>query len=994
MRKSILVILLLFSLFYFNFDSNQEWYNFVVNEQLWDNREIEEEHILFFDSDDDYLAAIRFNPLVKYPYLRALKFEGLPNINARSFAANLFERSFRLHDIDLDATIFANNQTDKLNMGALDTQNFTGKGIKIGVIDTGVDFSHPLLSHLNYTRKDFNEGNSISYGHGTEVVSCIAGFDMNNKDRYGVAISAHIVSATMGTLGNNQITGDWLGAFDFMIESNVTVINTSFSGEPEYWDPIIRRLHYLNITLVGSVGNDGQAGEGNDRFTAEGPGSHELAFGIGGIDTDYSLSDFTSEGPTHSQITKPDFVEQASVLAAISSSNIGVRSGTSFASPLFAGAIAVLISGLNYYDIPYTPDGLKSQLMDHAELPVGLIDEYSVGHGLANFSATFLDIVNNGFDSIQVTPSNVPYDFQVQHNRGCDQDIYARLFTSMQPEMIKINVTGNISIVLEQTGNITRQNQRLPLVISSTNSTLFGIYNGSLKFYSDDSNKTAELSIKVNVVRDCLGSILFDLKYTDFDWKRLDPVINKWVIADRMFGFKTGSALKFLWENGFVIKENFDHLSTSSLVGIDILWLPDLLPVTIWDEGVDMWNATIESVINDFVAGGGSVFIDFMGYYTIGNDYSEFSTDIYAIDSLLANWNIKPNEIAYDENNYISGTINTMIVLNNSIIGKNVDQVTYKGNYLQMIDENDLWSDVLVRNDYQIGVMSYDMPSAGRVIVSSSNYWMDNCAIDSSACITPPYDNEAKNRIFLNNTFQWLASENRLSIGNISSSFGLLKGEIISDGDPEMYLSLGPFTIGYQMDFVNIGTDTYSFNHSISKDDEYSAHIYSDDEYIFRNIRSDYLSPEIDIQFDPLLEIYGPTEFVFLVTERFLDQVSVKVDGNEISTSITKLTDRLHQVSVIIDESDDFLLDIVVTDGFSHSSSISHLINVKESSLFTTDNTITDIGTSSTSVGSTFSGSFGPSTGVISEDISIFHYYVFSIFVIFIIVRRSKLKTC
>lgn len=204
-----------------------------------------------------------------------------------------------------------------------------------------------------------------------------------------------------------------------------------------------------------------------------------------------------------------------------------------------------------------------------------------------------------------------------------------------------------------------------------------------------------------------------------------------------------------------------------------------------------------------------------------------------------------------------------------------------------------------------------------------------------------------------------------------------------------MHLSLGPFSIGYNMDFVNIGPNTYSFNHSISRDDEYSAVIYSDEKYIFRNIKADYLAPEIDIQFDPSLEVYGPTKFEFFVTERFLDRVSVKVDGNEISNSITNLTERFHQVSVIIIQNDDFLLDIAATDEFGHSSSSSHLIKVKDSSLIDTDSSITDIRTSTTG-DHTSSNSFSPSTGVISEDISINGYNGFSIFVVFILIRRSK----
>ncbi|MHA2252797.1 MAG: S8 family peptidase, partial [Candidatus Kariarchaeaceae archaeon] len=605
--------------------------------------------VSFYANQEEYERAIQHLQqwkIERYPNLLAIKLTPKEQLTQEDQqylyniqSTRVYDQSFQLHSLPKEGEITVNSilsQVDQLQLNALDQDNFHGAGVRIGIIDTGVDFSVPILSHLNYTQRDFNlEHPPATDWHGTQVASALAGWDPSTNTRYGAATESYIVSAGMGGIGNS-IDGDFLGAFEYLIEEEVDIINTSFSGEPEIWSKIVERLFELNITLVGSMGNSGTEGEGNNPFSGQGPGTHRYAIAVGGITETMDLFDQTSEGPTHNQISKPDFVAQGKDVhvAKYGSTSIITNSGTSFASPLFAGGLASLISALKHHNIDYSPGSLKSQLIDHAQKPPTLTHEYTIGNGMANFSATYEDYVSNGSSSINITPNSaIPYGFQAEHLRGAKQPLKAWMMTAVDPSSLQMEFEGNISILLRKNGDITRQQQFIPVQIESDKTIPFGNYSGKITLYSLQTLRNDSLQVQISIKRDLVANVLFDLKYTDMDLNTLiEGTVNDYAIMNRMFGERTGSAIKFLWQQGYYIQESNEHLSSKILENVDILWLDDLLPVTVWDVpfvGYDpgVWNTTIQDTIVNFVKSGGSVFADFRGYVKNGDQYSYLSND-------------------------------------------------------------------------------------------------------------------------------------------------------------------------------------------------------------------------------------------------------------------------------------------------------------------------------------------------------------------------------
>ena len=203
------------------------------------------------------------------------------------------------------------------------SKRFTGKGVTIAVIDTGV-FPHPDVSPKLLGQVDFVAGRPIPYddnGHGTHVAGDAAGSGMIDERFAGPAKDAQIFS--MKVLGENGSgrTSDIVKALQFAVENkdalNIRVINMSLghTATKDYEnDPVniaVKAAKEAGIVVLAAAGN-----EGPDRKTIAAPGDSPDAITVGAADdnntpkdpTDDKMAEFSSRGPTPGGLTKPDLV--------------------------------------------------------------------------------------------------------------------------------------------------------------------------------------------------------------------------------------------------------------------------------------------------------------------------------------------------------------------------------------------------------------------------------------------------------------------------------------------------------------------------------------------------------------------------------------------------------------------------------------------------------------------------------------------------------------
>ncbi|MEV8437338.1 S8 family serine peptidase [Actinosynnema sp. NPDC051121] len=246
---------------------------------------------------------------------------------------------------------------------------YTGVGVKVGVVDTGVDGGHPDLVGREIAERNFtgDPDSTDTIGHGTHVASTIASTGTPYR---GVAPGAQLLDAKVcGQEGCPESA--ILEGLRWTAEQGADVVNVSLGGtdgpEIDLLEEAVNTLSAAHGTLfVVAAGNSGAA------ETVGSPGSAEAALTVGAVDRDDEIADFSSRGPrvgdggVKPEITAPG----VGIVAAKSRSLPGAGpadhvaySGTSMATPHVVGAAALLAQ--QHPD--WSGDRLKAALMAAAK---------------------------------------------------------------------------------------------------------------------------------------------------------------------------------------------------------------------------------------------------------------------------------------------------------------------------------------------------------------------------------------------------------------------------------------------------------------------------------------------------------------------------------------------------------------------------------------------------------------------------------------------------
>ncbi|XUL94290.1 S8 family peptidase [Streptomyces galilaeus] len=234
---------------------------------------------------------------------------------------------------------------------------YTGKGVKIAVLDTGVDADHPDLKTQVIESKNFSTAADADdhFGHGTHVASIAAGTGAKSGGKYkGVAPGAKILNGkVLDDTGSGDDSGI-LAGMEWAAQQGADIVNLSLGGQdtPEI-DPLEAEVNKLStekgILFAIAAGNEGPQSIGS-------PGSADAAITVGAVDGNDKLAEFSSTGPRAGDgAIKPDVtapgvdITAAAAPGSLIDKEVGENppgyltiSGTSMATPHVAGAAAIL----------------------------------------------------------------------------------------------------------------------------------------------------------------------------------------------------------------------------------------------------------------------------------------------------------------------------------------------------------------------------------------------------------------------------------------------------------------------------------------------------------------------------------------------------------------------------------------------------------------------------------------------------------------------------
>ena len=188
-------------------------------------------------------------------------------------------------------------------------KGITGKGVRVAVFDTGLAEGHPFFKNVS-ERINFTDEPSADdgQGHGTFVAGVIA----SDKECLGLAPEAELLIFKVFTSQQVSFTSWFLDAFNYALQSGVSILNLSIGG-PDYMDkPFVDKVQEISangIIVISAIGNDGPL-----FGTLNNPADQPDVIGVGGLDTSEQVASFSSRGSTAWEMSygygrvKPDFV--------------------------------------------------------------------------------------------------------------------------------------------------------------------------------------------------------------------------------------------------------------------------------------------------------------------------------------------------------------------------------------------------------------------------------------------------------------------------------------------------------------------------------------------------------------------------------------------------------------------------------------------------------------------------------------------------------------
>ncbi|MGG0419796.1 S8 family peptidase [Priestia aryabhattai] len=328
------------------------------------------EYLVTFDKQTDLklIKQLKIKVIKKYKYFPII----LASLNEKQYKQ--LKLSSEIRAIEPNKTLHSNSIDNEKNETKNINQNFQttyrGKGVKIAILDSGIDINHSDLNIKDTISFIPNSSSSTDEtGHGTHVAGIIGAQD-NKIGITGISPDADLYGLKVLNNSNIGKNSSLLSAIEWSIDSDVDIIHMSFSSKKfsEAVSTAIKTAYKKNIVMVASAGNEGLYLKESITY----PGAYDEVIAVGSVDSKNKRSMFSSVGK---QLEIMALGEK--VYSTEPNNKYGERDGTSMAAPYVTGVCALLKE--KYNDI--SNKEIRNQLRKTA-IPLG--DKFLYGNGLIN----------------------------------------------------------------------------------------------------------------------------------------------------------------------------------------------------------------------------------------------------------------------------------------------------------------------------------------------------------------------------------------------------------------------------------------------------------------------------------------------------------------------------------------------------------------------------------------------------------------------------------
>lgn len=357
----------------------------------------------------------------------------------------------------------ATNQTEMINVDYLHENDYIGQDIIVAFMDNGYPgvLTNPAYATLR------NEGRLLGYydfvdrvespngtgSHGAGTFSDAAGFLNGQFVGTAPGASYYLYITEDGNSESPAEEAYWVESLERADSLGVYVTNTSLgyqafdnpSFDHDYADldglttigargsNIGFEKGMINVTSAGNEGN----GFGKVGTPADAAGS----FTIGAVDASENYVSFSSRGPNAAGVIKPDVMAKGLDAAIVNQNgNVRTASGTSFSSPITAGAVAALWSAVP----DLKNDVVMQAIRESADRYNNPTDEY--GYGVPNFGDALNALLTIGVEeqmlenNFALYPNPVSTQINISFPKSAENAVFA-LYNILGERILQKNIS-------------------------------------------------------------------------------------------------------------------------------------------------------------------------------------------------------------------------------------------------------------------------------------------------------------------------------------------------------------------------------------------------------------------------------------------------------------------------------------------------------------------------------------------------------------------------
>jgi subtilisin family serine protease len=239
------------------------------------------------------------------------------------------------HDIELGDSW----GVEHIGAGIVHDSGNTGSGVRVAILDTGIDKTHSDLNDNCIGGHDFVNDDSDPMddnGHGTHCAGIVAAKD-NGEGVVGVAPEAHLYAVKVLDSGGSGSVSNVIAGIEWSVTNDMQVLSMSFGGgDSESMEAACDAAYTAGIVVVASAGNNGNPPGRGDNVGY--PARYDSVIAVAATDSNDIRARWSSTGPD---------VELAAPGVGIYSTYLdggyATKSGTSMACPHVAGTAALVI---------------------------------------------------------------------------------------------------------------------------------------------------------------------------------------------------------------------------------------------------------------------------------------------------------------------------------------------------------------------------------------------------------------------------------------------------------------------------------------------------------------------------------------------------------------------------------------------------------------------------------------------------------------------------